>query len=191
LFVGRLLVAPLARTLMRCRTFYLLDAYRQGTAKIHRCVRRLTPRKFCIKFLDAYFPRPLRRRLLVLIVSLEALMIARMVIGLILFCLTLSNANAASILLRTYKSPIDKADKALLKVYLDGVKEGIVMLNVTLQAEGRQPLFCQPQKLALTVERAEEIMMRKAKKMADPDRIPVSIILIHGLQDTFPCDEKH
>jgi len=118
-------------------------------------------------------------------------MIARIVIGLILFSLTLSNANAASVLLRTYKSPIDKADKALLKVYLDGVKEGIVMLNVTLQAEGRQPLFCQPQKLALTVEQAEEIMTRKAKKMADPDRVPVSIILIHGLQDTFPCDEKH
>jgi hypothetical protein len=119
-------------------------------------------------------------------------MIVRIVIGLILFCLTLSNANAASILFRTYKSAKDKADKALLKVYLDGVKEGIVMLNVTLQAEGRQPLFCQPQKLALTVEQAEEIMMRKARKMADPDRVPVSIILIHGLQDTFPCDdEKH
>jgi hypothetical protein len=131
------------------------------------------------------------RRLLVLIVNLEALMIARIVIGLILFCITLSDANAASILLRTYKSATDKADKALLKVYLDGVKEGIVMFNVTLQTEGRQPLFCQPDNLALTVERAEEIMMRKAKKMANPDGVPVSIILIHGLQDTFPCDEKH
>jgi Rap1a immunity proteins len=131
------------------------------------------------------------RRLLVLIVTLEALMIARIVIGLILFCLTLSNANAASILMRTYKSPIDKADKALLKVYFDGVKEGIVMLNVMLQLEGRQPLFCQPENLALTVEQAEEILMRKAKKMANPDKVPVSIILIQGLQDTFPCDEKH
>jgi hypothetical protein len=118
-------------------------------------------------------------------------MIARIVIGLTLFCLTLLSANAASILFKTYKSPIDKADKAALKVYLDGVKEGIVMLNVTLQAEGRQPLFCQPQKLALTVEQAEEIMMHKAKKMTDPDGVPISIILIHGLQDTFPCDEKH
>ena len=76
-------------------------------------------------------------------------------------------------------------------MYLDGVKEGIVMFNVTLQAEGRQPLFCQPEKLALTVEQAEEIMMRKAKKMANPDGVPISLILIHGLQDTFPCDEKH
>ena len=118
-------------------------------------------------------------------------MIARIAIGVILFCLTLSNANAASILFKTYKAPIDKADKALLKVYFGGVKEGIVMLNVTLQAEGRQPLFCQPQKLALTVEQAEEIMMHKAKKMADPDGVPISIILIHGLQDTFPCGEKH
>jgi hypothetical protein len=84
-----------------------------------------------------------------------------------------------------------QADKAALKVYLDGVKEGIFMLNVTLQEEGRQPLFCQPQKLALTFEQAEEIMMHKAKKMADPGGVPISIILIHGLQDTFPCDEKH
>jgi hypothetical protein len=44
--------------------------------------------------------------------------------------------------------------------------------------------------LALTVEQAEEIMMRKAKKMADPDGVPISIILIDGLQDTFPCDEE-
>jgi hypothetical protein len=166
------------------------DVFR-GREKIARFLAAMPLRKFVRKFRDAYFPRPLCRRLLVLIVNLETLMIARIAIGLILFCLTLSNANAASILLRTYKSPIDKADKALLKVYLDGVKEGIVMLNVTPQAEGRQPLFCQPQNLALTVERAEEIMMRKAKKMADPDRVPISIILIHGLQDTFPCDEKH
>jgi hypothetical protein len=168
-----------------------IDFEAGGTPNLGFVAPRISARKFCRKFLNTYFPRPLCRRLLVLIVNLEALMIARIVIGLILFCLTLSNANAASILLRTYKSPIDKADKALLKVYLDGVKEGIVMLNVTLQAEGRQPLFCQPQKLALTVEQAEEIMMRKAKKMADPDGVPISLILIHGLQDTFPCDEKH
>jgi hypothetical protein len=136
----------------------------------------LPQRKSCRKFLDTYIPDVAWS-----FVNLEAFMIARIVIGLILFCLTLSNANAASILLRTYKSPIDKADKALLKVYLDGVKEGIVMLNVTLQVEGRQPLFCQPQKLALTVEQAEEIMMRKAKKMANPDGVPISLILIHGL----------
>ena len=118
-------------------------------------------------------------------------MIARIAIGVILFCLTLSNANAASILLRTYKSPIDKADKAALKVYLDGVKEGIVMLNVTLQAEGRQPLFCQPQKLALTVEQAEDIMMRTAQAMTNPDTTPIGILLILGLRETFPCNEKH
>ena len=95
-------------------------------------------------------------------------MIARKVIGLILFFLTLSNANAASILLRTYKSPVDKADKALLKVYLDGVKEGIVMFNVTLQAEGRQPLFCQPEKLALTVSKPRKLLCAKPKRWLIP-----------------------
>jgi hypothetical protein len=35
------------------------------------------------------------------------------------------------------------------------------------------------------------VMMREAQKMADPDRLPVSLILINGLEETFPCDEKH
>jgi hypothetical protein len=33
--------------------------------------------------------------------------------------------------------------------------------------------------------------MREAAKMNDPDRLPISVILIDGLKDTFPCDEKH
>ena len=86
----------------------------------------MAPRKSCRKFLDTYIPDT--STIAWSFVNLEAFMIARIVISLILFCLTLSNANAASILLRTYKSPIDKADKALLKVYLDGVKEGMLCL---------------------------------------------------------------
>ena len=45
--------------------------------------------------------------------------------------------------------------------------------------------------LALTVGQAEEIMMRQAEKVTDPDQLPIGLLLAQGLQNTFPCDEKH
>jgi len=81
--------------------------------------------------------------------------------------------------------------KALYYLYLDGVREGIIELNVVLKEKKQQPLFCLPEKLELTIEQAEDIMMRQAEKITDPDQLPIGLILAQGLQNTFPCDEKH
>jgi hypothetical protein len=116
--------------------------------------------------------------------------ITRAVIALMLFSLT-SNANAAGILLKDYKSPKNEDEKALLEMYLDSVKDGAQFLNAIARRQGQRPEFCLPENLALTVDQAEDIMMREAKKMTDPDDLPVALVLIHGLKDTFPCDEKH
>ena len=104
----------------------------------------------------------------------------RVVIGLMLFGLTLSSANAASIPLRDYKSPKNETEKVLFKMYLDGVREGLAMFDAELAVEGRQPLFCMPNDLALTVEQAQDIMMREAKKSTDPDNVPVLLWAKHG-----------
>ena len=42
-----------------------------------------------------------------------------------------------------------------------------------------------------TVGQAEDIMMRQAEKITDPDQLPIGLLLAQGLQNTFPCDEKH
>jgi hypothetical protein len=44
---------------------------------------------------------------------------------------------------------------------------------------------------ALTVGQAEDIMMRQAEKITDPEQLPIGLLLAQGLQNTFPCDEKH
>jgi hypothetical protein len=44
-----------------------------------------------------------------------------------------------------------------------------------------------PRNLTLTVEQADDIMMREAAKVANPDEFYISIILLHGLKDTFLC----
>ena len=112
------------------------------------------------------------------------------VIALILFALN-SSANAMTVIFKDYKAAANKDEKAFYLLYLDGVREGIIELNVALQANGQQPLFCLPEKLALTVGQAEDIIMRQAEKVVDPDQLPIGLLLAEGLKDMFPCDEKH
>ena len=83
-------------------------------------------------------------------------MITKVVIALILFGLT-SSANAMTVIFKDYKAAANKDEKAFYLLYLDGVREGIIELNV-LQAKRQQRLFCLPEKLALTVGQAEDIM---------------------------------
>ena len=116
-------------------------------------------------------------------------MITRAVIALMLFSLT-SSANAMTVIFKDYKAATSD-EKAFYYLYLDGVREGIVELNVVLEEKRQQPLFCLPEKLELNVEQAEDIMMRQAQKMTDPDQLPIGRLLVEGLKDTFPCDKKH
>src|SRR6516164_7870085 len=114
-------------------------------------------------------------------------MITKAVIALMLLGLT-SSANAMTVIFKDYKAA-NNDEKAFYYLYLDGVREGIVELNA-VQAKKQQPLFCVPEKLELTVGQAEDIMMRQAKKLADPDQLPIARLLAEGLKDTFPCHAK-
>jgi hypothetical protein len=58
-------------------------------------------------------------------------MLRRLIIALTLFGLA-SSADAASVLFKNYKAPKDASEKTLLKIYLDGVKEGLLALNSEL-----------------------------------------------------------
>jgi len=112
-------------------------------------------------------------------------MLRRLVIALMLIGVA-SSANATMTVIFKYYKAAKSEEKAYYKLYLDGLREGIIELNVVLQTR-KQPLFCMPGKLALTDEQAEDIIMRQAEKVADPDTSPIGFLLIAGLIDTFPC----
>jgi hypothetical protein len=103
----------------------------------------------------------------------------------------LSSSARAQIILRDYKGPKNENEKALNEMYLEGVIHGVQLLNAAVRQDGQKPEFCMPPKLALTIEQAEDIMMRAAKTVAEPDCFPIAVLLIEGLKETFPCDEKH
>ena len=101
------------------------------------------------------------------------------VIALILFALN-SSANAMTVIFKDYKAAANKDEKAFYLLYLDGVREGIIELNGVLEEKRQQPLFCLHEKLALTIEQVEDIMMRSAEKITDLDRLPIGLILAQG-----------
>src|SRR6516165_3318002 len=68
-------------------------------------------------------------------------MITKAVIALMLFNL-ISSANAMTVIFKDYKAAANKDEKAFYLLYLDGVREGIIELNVVLEEKRQQPLFC-------------------------------------------------
>jgi hypothetical protein len=101
-----------------------------------------------------------------------------------------SSANAATVLFKDYKNPSDDLARTFNKIYLDGLKEGVITFNVALVQGGKLPLFCPPPKMALTMEQAEDIMLREAKMAGDPGSTPIAIVLLAGLRETFPCETR-
>jgi hypothetical protein len=113
-------------------------------------------------------------------------MIRRVVIALMLLSLT-SSANVGAVLFKDYKAPKGAYQKNSFQSYLDGVRDGLIALTVEQIRQGKQPLFCIPMNPAITFYQTEDIMLRKAKEVGDADYFEIALLLVHGLEDTFPC----
>jgi hypothetical protein len=116
-------------------------------------------------------------------------MLRRLVIALMVFGLS-SSANAA-VIFKDYKAPKDQYEAAFNKVYLDGVKDGVVASQAEMEFLGQRPGICLPNNSALTADQAEDIIMREADKVTNPDSRFVAVLLLWGLEEMFPCDKKN
>jgi len=68
--------------------------------------------------------------------------------------------------------------------------EGFLTANAKLATEGKSKMFCLPPEKELSAQEAAEIMMHQAKSVPDADNYPISILLLAGLIDNFPCEEQ-
>lgn len=111
------------------------------------------------------------------------------VIGLIIFGSFLVSLGNADVNLKTYESLKDTQE---FKMYISAVGEGFSWANTELTGNGRSPLYCQPPKLGLTFENYLRILkdyIEKNKELVKRlgDNFPVEVLLLRGLQETFPC----
>jgi hypothetical protein len=77
--------------------------------------------------------------------------------------------------------------RLLTEPHLDGIIDGIVSYNVLLQENKTKELFCLPSDSVVTVQQAEAIINHVSERLAKPDDVPISVLLIVGLQEKFPC----
>jgi hypothetical protein len=95
--------------------------------------------------------------------------------------------SSATMLFGNYNNPESSTMRVLNERQLDGIIDGIVSYNVFLEANNTNKLFCLPSDSVLTVQQAEEVISRASQRVANPDEVPISLLLILGLQDLFPC----
>jgi hypothetical protein len=118
-----------------------------------------------------------------------ALLILKYAAAATICCLTFE-VNAADVLLGDYKAPRNEEFKSFNELYLTGVMEGFLTSNAKLGLDGKPKLFCLPPKEEVRAQKAAEIMMHQAKSVPDADNYPISILLLAGLIDNFPCEEQ-
>jgi hypothetical protein len=94
---------------------------------------------------------------------------------------------SATVLLRNYNNPESLTMRLLNERHLDGIIDGIVSYNVLLQENNTKKIFCLPSDSVLTVQQAEEIINHVSQRLTKPDDVPISVLLIVGLQEAFPC----
>ena len=104
--------------------------------------------------------------------------------------LTAAPVAAADVRLDSYRNPKNEAFRNFNQLYLDGVRSGLIAYNARIKSLGGQPAFCMPGNLAMTTEQTEDIMLKSADKRAAKGDTLIALLLLSGLQDTFPCDKN-
>jgi hypothetical protein len=94
---------------------------------------------------------------------------------------------AQTVRLDEYQHPSNPKFKEFNQIYLKGVVDGFMAYSV---ADARNRFFCIPPTLAITIEQAEEIMLRYADKKQLPATVPIGVPLFFGLKDAFPCAKE-
>jgi hypothetical protein len=97
-------------------------------------------------------------------------------------------ASAQTVRLEQYRNPAEPKFKDLNRLYLAGVRDGLIAYSVRQDPKDR--VFCMPPKQLLTAEQAEDIMLRFAEKRQLPGNTPIGVPLLGGLAEAFPCEKK-
>jgi len=114
----------------------------------------------------------------------------RRILSVSLLALVAGPAVAADVRLDSYRHPQNERFREFNQLYLDGVRAGLMSYNARLKTHGGQLAFCMPDNLVLTADKSEEIMLRSAEKRSAKGDMLVSILLLSGLTDEFPCDKS-
>jgi hypothetical protein len=107
----------------------------------------------------------------------------------IMVLLSLVTPASADVTLERYEQ---MKNLELFKAHIEGVGTGMLWSNVAMKAKTGQGLFCPPPNFALTGATYLQILSEQAVKVKSklPADTPLAPILLDGLIETFPCEQK-
>ena len=99
-----------------------------------------------------------------------------------------TDASAQTITVEQYQHPKGEKDLNFNKPYLEGIKDGLVAYNMSVEAR----LFCLGDgPSVLTFERANDTLLAWARKRrGDAAGLPLGLALLYSLKEAFPCTAR-
>jgi hypothetical protein len=115
------------------------------------------------------------------------------IVGLLSVLLLASPVNA-EVTLKSFKATKSAGGHQwdLMRIYLDGVSNGLGYANAALISEHKTPLFCQPGNLKINMENLTDIIDQTVARANPPlgNDVYVEGLILFGLQYTFPCNHQ-
>jgi hypothetical protein len=116
----------------------------------------------------------------------------RTLLMLTLFCLPL---GAADMTVKEYQKEMHSSDRDradAVKLHVIGIGQGIAWANAAAE-KNNTPLYCQPPKFSMNGNNYIDILDKVIKTFEskttakDLNEFPIGMLLVMGLQQTFPC----
>ena len=92
-------------------------------------------------------------------------------------------------LLYAYDTIFDQKQRQVIESLIGGMQDGLGWANAELFHRGQPVLYCQPDKLAITHHQMVDMVRREKKEKPGLGDLPLGGVVLHALQDTFPCKE--
>jgi len=83
---------------------------------------------------------------------------------------------------------IQGLDQKSARIYLDGIADGFQVLNTALLQQGKNPMYCIPEKVVLYGRDLLEFISPEVT--GSREGINVAISALFGLRDKYPCQKK-
>ena len=92
-----------------------------------------------------------------------------------------------------YVSENDADNRALNKIYLSGIVQGLQTYNGIQVADKQRVIFCVPHTLAISEDEADHILSRwiGPRRGQSADKLPIGLAMMYALADTFPCQQSN
>jgi len=92
-----------------------------------------------------------------------------------------------------YVSEKDADNRALNKIYLSGIVQGLQTYNGIQIADKQRVIFCVPHALAISEDEADRILSTwiGPRRGQSADRLPIGLAMMYALAEAFPCQKSN